>query len=146
MKKIHLFILKNVLYDTKERILLEEEPLDIFKDCIQILHDLIKNPKKVDKKYEIKNITKLYCLGYIKTYCFIFIKMFDAPKFKEPEKIIDVINDNNLKKLITLFIFKIFFNTNQTDVFLNPNSIKKYKLEKYEGFKDFINSLKRKNK
>ena len=66
--------------------------------------------------------------------------MFDEyePKFKEPSKIIEVINENKLNKMIKLYFCKILFNQNQIDIFLNPNNIKKYKLEKYEGFKEFI--------
>ena len=56
--------------------------------------------------------------------------MFDdpQPKFKEPEKIIEYINDNKLKKMIKLYIYKILFNQNQLDAYLDQNIIKKYKL------------------
>ena len=141
-EKNSIIYLNNALYSEKEPILLEKEPLDIFKDCIKYLNENLKNPEKIKEK--IKYITKLFCLGYIKTYCSTFIKMFDEPepKFKEPEKIIQFINDNKLKKMIKLYIYKILFNQNQIEVFLNPNTIKKYKLEEYEGFTDFIQFLK----
>ena len=140
-EKNSIIYLHNALYDVKEPILLENEPLDIFKECSYYLDDFINNPEKCkENNNNIKYITQLYCLGYIKIYCFTFIKIFDEPvlKCKEPEKIIDFINENGLKNIIKLYIYKILFNQNKIDVFLSQNSIKKYKLERYEGFKDFI--------
>ena len=66
-----------------------------------------------------------------KNIFFTFIKMFDEqePKCKDSDNIIKVINEDKLSKMIKLYIYKI-------DVFLNPNSIKKYKLDKYSGFSD----------
>ena len=139
-EKNSIIYLKNALYNQEETKLLEKEPLEIFIDCVNLLDDFINNPKKLEEKDSINYITKLYSLGYIKVYCFTFIKMFDEPepKFKEPEKIIDFVNENKLNNMIKLYIYKILFKQEKLDVFLNPNSIKKYKLEKYEGFKDFI--------
>ena len=138
-EKNSFIYLNNALYDLKEPILLENEPYEIFKDCINYLQKFINNQQNNEEKKDIKNIAKLFCLGYIKVYCFTFIKMFDEPdpKFKETEKIIEIINKNQIK-MIKLYIYKILFNQNKIDVFLNPNSIQKYKLEKYEGFNDFI--------
>ena len=140
-EKISIIYFKNALYNEKESILLEKEPLEIFKECIKFLNDYKEKKKDIENKK--KHISKLFCLGYIKAYCFTFITMFDEPKpkFKEPETIIKVINDNKLKKMIILYIYKILFNLNQIDVFFNKNKIKKYKMEEYKGFKDFIKSL-----
>ena len=45
----NLFIyLRSVLYDENEPILLEEEPLEIFKECYEFLFDLIEE-RKIDK-------------------------------------------------------------------------------------------------
>ena len=139
LEKNSIIYLNNALYDTKEPKLLEEEPLEIFKECSKFLHDFEKNQNKIEEKYNIKYIIKLYCLGYIKTFCFTFIKMFDEqePKCKNPDNIINAINEDKLSKMIKLYIYKILYNQNQIDVFLNPNSIKKYKLDKYSGFSDF---------
>ena len=114
-EKKSIIYLNNALYNLKEPIFLENEPLDIFKDCSEFLGNLIKNRKNNSIKY----IPQLYCLGYIKVFCFTFIKMFDEyePKFKEPEKIIEVINKNIIKKVIKLYIYKILFNQNKIDVF-----------------------------
>ena len=138
-EKNSIIYLNNALYDLKEPILLEKEPLVIFKYCSNFLDNFIVKKNKLNKS-EDKYIIQLYCLGYIKAYCYTFIKMFDEPepKFKKPEIIIDSINENKLKSMIKLYIYKILFNQNKIDVFLNPNSIKKYKLENYDGFKNFI--------
>ena len=135
---------KNIFYDSKEEkesILMEKEPLDIFKDCITFLQDLIEK-----KKYEKSNIyiTKLFCLGYIRMFCHVFIKMFDIDdaKFKDPGKIIKVINDKKaLNKMIRLYIYKILYNKYKIDAFLNKNNILKYKLEEYEDFKEFLKCI-----
>jgi hypothetical protein len=68
--------------------------------------------------------------------------MFDSdePKFKEPEKIIELLNEEkSINKMIRLYIYKILFNKYQIDAFLNKNIILKYRLEKYEDFKKFLN-------
>ena len=139
-EKNSFIYLKSVLYDEKEPLSLEKEPMDIFKECYEALQDLIEGKKK--EKYDKNNkyITKLFCLGYIKTYCYTFIKVFDNDKAKyDPEKIIETINKKKLIcKMIRLYIYKILYNQNQIDVFLNQKNKDKYKLGKYEGFKDFI--------
>ena len=83
------FFEKNSLIYLKDESL-EKEPLDIFKDCNEFLAKFKKNAHKYHGKSA--NITKLFCIGYIKTYCYVFIKMHDQSKFK-PEKIIKQINE-----------------------------------------------------
>ena len=74
---------------------MENEPLDILKDCIEVLSFYIFEPKTLESK--LKEIDKLYCLGYIKSFMYTFIKGFNDDKYKSkaPNKIIDVINGNN---------------------------------------------------
>ena len=63
----------------------------------------------------------------------------DNAKFKEPEKIIILLNEKKtINKMIRLYIYKILFNKYQLDAFLNKNNILKYKLEEYEDFKSFL--------
>ena len=57
---------------------IESAPLEILKDCIEFLNNYILKPGKEDSK--LKEICKLFCLGYIKTYCYTFIKMLSAKK------------------------------------------------------------------
>ena len=141
-EKNSLIYFNNIYYDskeTKDTYLMEKEPMDIFKDCINFLQDLRDRNNKYDRKN--KYVTKLFCLGYIKIFCHIFIKMFgdDDVKFKEPEKIIEVINKNKtINKMIRLYVYKILFNKYQMDAFLKKNNILKYKLEKYDDFKEFL--------
>ncbi len=140
-EKKSLNYFKNIFYPSKEEKeapLMEKEPTEIFKECINFLQDL-EEKKKYDK-YN-KYVTKLFCLGYIRIFCHIFINMFDAEesKFKEPEKIIKLINEKKtVNKMIRLYIYKILFNKYQLDGFLNKNNILKYKLEEYEDFKSFL--------
>ena len=141
-EKNSLIYFKNFFCDSKEKKephLMEKEPLDIFKECINFLEDLIEKNKKYEKNN--KYITKLFCLGYIRIFCYIFIKMLDADdaKFKDPEKIIEFLNkDKLINKMIRLYIYKILFNKYKIDAFLNKNNILKYKLEEYEDFKKFL--------
>ena len=131
----------NSSMNEKYTTLIENEPMDIFKDCINFIQDLfVEKKKKYDKGN--KYVTKLFCLGYIRIFCQVFIKMFDSeePKYKEPEKIIEFLNkDKAMNKMIRLYIYKILFNKYQIDTFLNINIILKYKLKKYVDFKTFLN-------
>ena len=45
---------------------------------------------------------KLFCLGYIKSYCYTFIKLIDicSTKLKNPKKIIDEINKSDDKEKV----------------------------------------------
>ena len=118
---------------------LEEEPTDIFKDCYKYLNDDFE--KKEKYKGKLIHITKIFCLAYIRAFCYIFVKMHNMPGFK-PKNIIEVINnhDYNILKMIKLYIYKIIYNQNnkQIDVFLKDNIKEKYKLSKYKDFKTFI--------
>ena len=135
-EKNSLIYLEDILEDES----LEGEPLDIFLDCNEFLSKFKKNATKYHGK--LVNITKLFCIGYIKSFCYTFIKMHDKSEFK-PDKIIDQINKCHEIKMVKLYIYKIIYNQNkkQINVFLN-DAIKKikYKLDKYEGFEDFIKS------
>ncbi len=79
---------------------------------------------------------KLFCLGYIKSYCYTFIKLIDicSTKLKDSSKIIDEINkSDDIRKSITLYIYKIIYYKNKKNIFLFLNSeyILKYKLNEY---------------
>ena len=134
-EKNSLIYLKYILSKKKES--LETEPLEIFKECNKFLYDLKKDASKFHNKSA--NITKLFCLGYIKSYCYIFIKMHDKPEFK-PDNIIKAINKCDKINMVKLYIYKIIFNKNnkQINIFLNDATQDKYKLDKYDNFSDFI--------
>ena len=118
---------------------IEDEPLKVLEDCIKILDYYIYKPKTLASKY--KELCKLFCLGYIKTYTYTFIKMFDnkIPKYKDPKKIIDIFKkDNPIYKMFRIYIYKILYNNYNINVFINENSIEKYKLKEYQDFDKLI--------
>lgn len=73
--------------------LLEEEPLEFFKECDLFLMNYINNSKRIKGKKT--NIFKLFSIGYIKTYLYTFISMTNNvnSKFKELEIIIKETTD-----------------------------------------------------
>ena len=133
---------KEIINDKiKETVIikLEDEPLDILKDCYEVLNFYNFEPKKLDSK--LKEIGKLYCLGYIKSYIHTFVKTFEdeKPKFNDPNKIINAINgDNPIYKMIRIYIYKILSYNFGIYVFINKKMIEKYKLNDYKNFKEFI--------
>ena len=78
-------------------IKLENEPLNILKDCYEFLKLYIYSPNKLDAKF-LKEICKIFCLAYIKVYINTFIKSFEdeegKQKFNDPKIIINTINEN----------------------------------------------------
>ena len=134
-EKNSLTYLNFVLNKKKNKQTLFDDPLTIFLDCSDFLNEFKID---VDKFYNKNaNITKLFCLGYIRSYCYTFVKMHDKPKFN-PEEIIKEINDCDKTNMLKLYIYKIIFNQNnkQIDVFLKNEE--KYKLNKYSNFSEFI--------
>ena len=132
-EKNTLNYLKSVLKN--KSVDLDNEPLEILKECIKILELYINKPEKFEGK--IKELCKLFCLSYIKTYCYIFIKSFESanPKVKNPKDIIDSINNNNnLCKMIRLYIYKILYNNYTIEFFDNKENIIKYNLNNYSDF------------
>ena len=143
-EKNSLIYLQYILNNKDKIIYVEDEPLKILKDCIELLNFYVYKPDKLGSK--LKEIAKIFCIGYIKAYCNTFIKIIndDKSKFKDPENIqniIDAINGNDsISKMIRLYIYKILYNNYTIDVFINKESIDKYKLNKYKNFiKDIQN-------
>jgi hypothetical protein len=116
----------------------KEGHLYIFKECNKFLSGL--NKGEINEELNI-NITKLFCIGYIKTFCYMFIKMHNKKKFK-PENIINIINESDEINMVKLYIYKIIYNKykKQMNIFLNSDIIDKFKLNAYKGFKEFIKS------
>ena len=115
--------------------------LYVFKECNKFLSDI--NKDEIDEELNKKNIniTKIFCIGYIKTFCYMFIKMHNKKRFK-PESVIEIINESDEINMVKLYIYKTIYNRNkkQMNIFLDDNIIKKYKLKNYKGFEEFIKS------
>ena len=148
-EKNALNYLKNIINSKKEIIKnqkketviiqLEDEPLDIFKDCYDVLDFYIFKPNNLASK--LKEIGKLFCLGYIKSYIHTFIKSFEDKKhkFNDPEKIINVFNgDSTIYKMIRIYIYKILYNNFGIDAYINQKMVEKYKLKEYKDFSELI--------
>ena len=137
---LYFFEKNSLIYLKENDKTLEKEPTDIFKDCFKYLNeDFLTSEKYYNKSI---HIAKIFCLGYIKAFCYIFVKMHNKSKF-DPKKIIEVIdkyNKDNIVKMIVLYIYKIIYNKNnrQIDIFLKHDIKEKYKLSKYKNFKKFI--------
>ena len=150
-EKNSLINFHNIFHD-KEKILFENDqekpkdhppygPLKLFKECVKYLNKYLNEIKKLNNKN--KNICKLFCIGYIKSFCYTFINLIEScsPNLEDVSKIIKEINKGGtMKEIIKLYIYKIIYNKNykSIDAFKNDKIIKRYKLEDYEGFKEFI--------
>ena len=135
-----LSILTNKKEKEKDKIYFDDEPLSILKDCIESLENYKEKKKGASKKN--KEISKLFCISYIKTFINTFIKMFKEkePKWRDPANIINIINENNNTcKMIRIYVYKILYNNYKIDFFFDEENISNYKLEEYTDYKDFIN-------
>ena len=114
----------------------EDQPFAIFEKCIHYLNYYIYKPEKVASK--LKEIGKLFCLSYIKSYIFTFIKILNDNE-NMIIKIIDIINENNsINKMLHIYIYKILYNKYKIDAFINEEIINKYKLKDYKDFETLI--------
>jgi hypothetical protein len=87
----------------------------------------------------LKEIGKLFCLSYIKSYIHTFIKAFEDEEPKFNDLIINVIiGDNFIYKMIRIYIYKILYNNFGINVFIDQNMIDKYKLKDYIDYSKFI--------
>ena len=131
---IYFFEKNALIYLSNNKKSFEKEPSEIFKKCREFLN----NPDNSGSNYgKMINITILFCLGFIKAYCYTFIKLHDQTGFKPKDIIENFINgdeDMKIVKMIKLYIYKIIYNFNnkQIDVFLKKGkSDDKYKLKRY---------------
>jgi hypothetical protein len=103
------------------------------------LNDYNKGNDKLDGKN--KNICKLFCLGYIRAYCYTFIDLIDSgsSNLESATKIINEINNSkSFSKMISFYVWKVIYNKNKKnfDIFLNPEYIIKYNLKDYKCFQN----------
>jgi len=132
-----------------QTFILLDTSLELFKNCLNYLEGIFNNiqdGKKAERHNEL--LCKLYCISYIKMYLYkcIHFNHYNNQEFLYFEEIIQVIEggaNNNFRKMIKIYIFKIFFyilNNNYQD-FSNyhyPNHGIKF----FEEFKDNFNEKK----
>ena len=131
---------KNSLNYLKKRVYLDEEPFKILKDCIDYLEQYYNNTKNPDNiKIKSKDFCKLFCLGYIKTYCYTMFNN-DKPYCKKPEQIINQFNNqkSNIYKIIRLYVYKILYNNYKFEYFKDEKNIKKLGINRLINYNDFI--------
>ena len=144
-EKNSLIYFQNILNSKKDKekdkVNFDDEPLEILIDCIDSLDNYYNKTEKKKSLPKMKEQSKLFCLSYIKTYISQFIKMFKDknPKWNDSQKIIDIINgDNNICKMIRIYIYKILYYKFKVDFFFDEENIKEYKLEEYKDYNEFI--------
>ena len=136
-KKIKLE--KKISKAEEKKIKKSTGPLKLFTKCIKYLIDYNKGNDKLDGKN--KNFCKLFCLGYIRAYCYTFIDLIDSgsSNLESPTKIINEINNSKIfSKMISFYVWKVIYNKNKKnfDIFLNPEYIIKYNLKDYKCFQN----------
>ena len=133
-EKFSLFYLDSI---ENNKINLEDQPLEIFNQCIAILDYYENNPEKLANY--LKQLGKLFSLGYIKVFCYKFIKLFENNhKWINVQKIIKVLNGKySICKMVRLYIYKILYNKYSIYFFYEQNNLEKYYLNLYKDFEDF---------
>ena len=136
---LYLFEKNSLIYiQIKNEVNLEQEPLYILKECIHFLEIYMKKPNIFDSK--LKELSKLFCIGYIKTYIYTFIK--EVNKIKFYMEIIDIINkENSVCKMIRIYIYKILYNKFKMNFFNDENNISKYKLKEFKDFDELKKNI-----
>ena len=126
--------------------------LDIFKNCLNTLEFIYRNSlEEEEHKQKINNelIIKLYCIAFIKIYLFKCIHFADS-KNEEFSGFIEIMNiikgnsNNNFRKMIKIYIFKIIFHIMNRDF----EKFKDYHYQQHEinfvdEFKDYFSSKKK---
>ena len=113
-----------------EEDLILNQSFEIFTKCVKYIENTIK---------EISNnkLGVLYCISYIKLYCFYLSKIIIGEEFEniDKEKIYSFLNDNNkFRKVIKIYILKVI----NLHIIKNYNNFL-YKIEQKQIFyNDFI--------
>ena len=140
-----------ITYQKENEIyILLDKSLEIFKMCLDFLEKIFNNRK--EKNYvNIKNehLCELYCIAYIKMYLYKciyynFTKNQDFLGFDSIIKAIEGNAKNNFRKMIKLYVFKIFFyllNNNYYDFsdYKYPN----HQITFYEEFQGIFGEKKK---
>ena len=126
--------------DKYKKYILFDLSLIILESCINILNVYVSKQNSSDSETKnYNNLYKLYAIAYIKTYFTKFIEFVDQYDDYDIQIILNKLQeDNNLMKVIKIYILKIFYNSinnsvNRWNYFLTRNFTKK------EHFNNIIN-------
>ena len=128
-----LYYKSKVNNNPNETLILFDLSLKIFKECIDYL-DCLENNGFDKEENKNHNLYKLYCISYIKFYIsklvyFIIEKEQYMTDIKDIIKGIEGSNKNNkLRKVIKIYVFKLFYNLtgkNYDNMITSYNFIKK---------------------
>ena len=105
--------------------ILSDTSLKLLKDCLNTLENIYTNSQLEENKREKINnelLLTLYCIAYVKMYLFkcIYFIHFNKKEFRDFAKIrkeIEGTSKNNFRKMIKIYIFKIFFHLLNRDYF-----------------------------
>ena len=89
-----------------------DKSLEIFNQCLNFLEKIYKNK---EEKNNDELICKLYCIAYVKMYLskciyYNYIDYQNFIKFNEIIKIIEGKANNNFRKIVKIYVFKMYFN------------------------------------
>ena len=134
---------KSKVQKKDDKNLLDGEPLTIFKNCLELLSKLSSSESK------IKNIAKLFYIGYIRVFIFKLEEYLrNTPKkIGDPKSIVDIINSykNNLSFMVELYFYKVIYYKNNKNINAFTTKSKKYNLELFNNYKDFFSSPNKDN-
>ena len=91
--------------------------LDLFRDCLNYLENAFNNRNNKDNNRNNQLISSLYCIAYIKMYLYksiYYIQYFNQQflHFNEINEAIIGNSENDFRKVIKIYVFKIFFYLN----------------------------------
>ena len=104
--------------DPKETNIIFDLPQTIFGKCIQILDVICEKNDENDDEEKIvnQNICKLYAISYIKIYLnkLIYLVYHKEQEINGIQDIVQMIigsdSSNKLRRVIKIYVFKLFFN------------------------------------
>ena len=124
--------------EKNEKNLLENEPLTVFKKCMEFLSNFNLSKSK------IKNMSKLLYIGYIRVFLFKFEEYIrdKSEKLIDPKKVISTINNfkNPISYMVELYFYKVIYNKNnkEASVFSSENNL--YNLKSLNNYKLLLSS------
>ena len=124
-------------------LILFDKSLEVFQNCLNFL-EMIYNNKMEKKNENINNelICKLYCIAFIKIYLFkcIYFNHYNNQELLEFGEIVKVIEGNaknNFRRMVKIYVFKIFFYILKNNYYEFSNyHFPNHQITFFEEFKD----------